>query len=212
MTQPDREPALFFSLATGRAAAWFAAVQQAREAGIEVAPDYAGPCASALARPGDGYLLTPDWTVMASPGAATPSDIVCAAQENGILSAPRDVHLDCRQGEPGTCSWTVALDWAPGVTLTSEVRALTSIGAPHASGLDAFLGVLKDAVDEGNGLLDRLYECAPLIMARTSRDPVLLTRLADHPDASVRAYAKQNAACPEEGRVLAVLRDRANQL
>ena len=129
--------------------------------------------------------------------------IVTAAQELGILASPDNCEIIPVEGG---AYWNLICDQYAGLVLTSAQDATLRTVNSYARGPEAALELLQEAVQVGNTLLQRLESAAPLVMAKTTEDPVLLTRLTDSTDPTVRSYAAQNPLCPDEGQVLAALK------
>jgi len=155
--------------------------------------------------------ISADWQAMGAERIRKESsvqEIVLAAHELGILRTPENCEI-----VPSTnlSHWDLICDQYAGLVVTSAQDISLRTVDSYLSGAEAVLELLAEAVRVGNALFDKIEYAAPLIMAQTSADPVILTRLSDNSDPVIRSYASQNPACPDEGQVMAALRKKTNR-
>lgn len=132
-----------------------------------------------------------------------------AAAELGRITLPAGIEILINDTlAPGTYNWILRADRYSYLTLTSgEPAPIEEIGTSHdhEAGASRMLAILQEATAAANQMLTALHHGAPIVLADTSTDPVLLTRLADSPDPAIRSAVLDNAAAPDEARVLASL-------
>lgn len=135
------------------------------------------------------------------------SDMLVAAQEIGILSTPEGVRIELESGDDGF-RLLVRSDYRwEGLTLAGRDMFFEE-HVMEEHGAQGLISVLMIAVREGNRMLSSMVRSASMVLAQFSTDPLLVTRLADHDEPSVRAVAADNPVAPEEAQVLRALRDR----
>jgi len=160
--------------------------------------------------------FAPDWALshLKGPdqGAAREmlSDMVTAAQEIGIVSAPDGVRIEVESGDDGL-RFMVQSDYRwEGLTLAGRDMFFVD-GLMEERGTQGLMSVLMIAVREGNRMLASMVRAASMVLAQFSTDPWMVTRLADHDEASVRAVAVDNPVAPDEAKVLRALRDGTDE-
>jgi hypothetical protein len=137
------------------------------------------------------------------------TDMVTAAQEIGVLSTPDGVRIEMESGDDGY-RFLVVSDERWGLTLAGRDMFFAE-DMPKTQGVLGLMSLLMSAVREGNSMLSALVNASSLILAQFSTDPVLVTRLADHDEAFVRAIAADNPVAPEDAKVLRALRDEGER-
>lgn len=174
------------------------------------------PAPTEARSPMDAELFfDPNWSVSSLVGESQGqrrqmlADMIVAAQEIGILSAPEGIRIEMESGDDGY-RFLVTSDDRWGITLAGKDCFFTE-AATGSYGAAALMAVLMSAVNEGNAMLRALVEASSLILAQFSTDPVLVTRLADSDDDFVRAVAVDNPVAPDEAKVLRALRESESE-
>lgn len=164
--------------------------------------------------PMDGELsFDPRWALssLKGPGHSAQREMLAnmltAAQEIGVLSAPDGVTIEMESGDDGF-RFLVRADYRWEGLLLAGRDILFENLLFEEYGPQALVSVLMFAAREGNRMLSSMVRSASMVLAQFSTDPLLVTRLADHDEPSVRAVAADNPVAPEEAQVLRALRDR----
>jgi hypothetical protein len=158
--------------------------------------------------------LSSDWKSNSRQAINDVKILLWSAQELGILLGPAgysySFHIVVEENDREDCYlWVLNFEQYANIQLVSHEYELRNLGRSDvARGAEAAINVLLEFVDQANRLLTNLEEAAALVLAKTSRDEVLVSRLADSPSFQVSAYAVNNPACPDDGKTLAAFRHR----
>ena len=120
-------------------------------------------CGEREDQPGDSYLpdLSEDYEAMGDGdgnGSGETFNLVAAARDAGIITGPGELDFNSLESEEEIgYEWLLYLG-KPGahLKLASYYAKISSLGDRDAKGVDAALAVLREAVAEGNALLDDL--------------------------------------------------------
>jgi hypothetical protein len=198
----DRER---FELDSDRAYAWLNAIVTATDESSSLSEEYDSPSSADL-------YLSSDWKSNSRQAINDVKILLWSAQELGILLGPTvwGSHIVVEENDGEDCyMWVLNFEQYANIQLVSHEYELRNLGGSGiARGAEAAINVLLEFVDQANRLLTNLEEAAALVLAKTSRDGVLVSRLADSPSFQVSAYAVNNPVCPDDGKTLAAFRHR----
>lgn len=135
------------------------------------------------------------------------TSILRTAIELGHLELPQGIYVHLNDRGEDWYDWSVTCERYGSIMLAGLARPMTSLGSPDREGAQRAMTILQEAVSETNQMLANLLSGSLTLLAETTTDPAILTRLAGYADPGIRATVLGNPATPDEGRVLAALQD-----